>query len=274
LDWGIKDINRFWAAATPHDSRSQSTLHRAFRSSPPRLRISLRFSTAGPGYLLQSLLQKKWYCLFLIFLVNSSFTFSQTADTSRINVTENDGIIRDINLFQKTLNEEFANSETSPLDSTDLERFSAINFYPPNVNFYVGATFKKYKGQKKFKMKTSTDRRPQYIKYGEVTFTLDDGTGTEYKLCIYKNVELSKKPGYEKYLFLPFTDLTNGETTYGGGRYIDLQIPEGDVMIIDFNKAYNPYCAYTHRYSCPIVPDENFLNIKVEAGVKEGFTSQ
>ena len=63
-------------------------------------------------------------------------------------------------------------------------------------------------------------------------------------------------------------DNTNGEETYGGGRYIDLTIPEGDTLIIDFNKAYNPYCVYNKKYSCPLVPRQNYLRTKVRAGVK------
>ena len=70
------------------------------------------------------------------------------------------------------------------------------------------------------------------------------------------------------YLFLPFMDLTNGVSSYGGGRFLDLKIPEGESIIIDFKKAYNPYCAYNHRYSCPVPPDANHLNIEIPAGVK------
>ena len=78
-----------------------------------------------------------------------------------------------------------------------------------------------------------------------------------------------ENPDYFDYLFLPFLDLTNGKTTYSGGRYIDLRIPEGDTIIIDFNKAFNPYCAYSHHYSCPVVPSENYLDFEVRAGVKK-----
>ena len=74
--------------------------------------------------------------------------------------------------------------------------------------------------------------------------------------------------GFKDYLFLPFMDDTNGEQTYAGGRYIDLRIPEGNTLKIDFNKAYNPYCAYNEKYSCPIVPRENYLDVAVKAGVK------
>ena len=73
---------------------------------------------------------------------------------------------------------------------------------------------------------------------------------------------------YRDYLFLPFTDKTNGSETYTGGRYIDLSIPEGDTLEINFNKAYNPYCAYNPKYSCPIVPGVNALDTEVRAGVK------
>jgi uncharacterized protein (DUF1684 family) len=70
-------------------------------------------------------------------------------------------------------------------------------------------------------------------------------------------------------LFLPFLDTTNGIETYGGGRFLDMRIPKSKEVIIDFNKAYNPYCAYNYNYSCPIVPLENNLSIKVKAGVKK-----
>ena len=73
---------------------------------------------------------------------------------------------------------------------------------------------------------------------------------------------------YRDYLFLPFLDATNGIETYGGGRYIDLTIPESNQITIDFNKSYNPYCAYNEKFSCPIVPRENYLSLKVNAGVK------
>ncbi|MBP7982432.1 MAG: DUF1684 domain-containing protein, partial [Kaistella sp.] len=74
--------------------------------------------------------------------------------------------------------------------------------------------------------------------------------------------------GYEDYLFLPFRDETNGKETYGGGKYIDLRIPDGNEIVIDFNQSYQPYCAYNaYDYSCPIVPEENFLPLRIEAGV-------
>jgi uncharacterized protein (DUF1684 family) len=185
-----------------------------------------------------------------------------------------DSIIAEINNYHQTLNKEYADAATSPLDSADLLYFSSLSIFPPNLDFYTQAHFTRTKKEKKFKMKTSTDRLPVYKKYGELSFEIK---GTPFKLNVYQNVELAKKKAYKYYLFLPFTDVTNGETTYGGGRYIDLTINEKELkkngyqLTLDFNKAYNPYCAYTHRYSCPIPPAENFMNIRVEAGVREGL---
>ena len=70
-------------------------------------------------------------------------------------------------------------------------------------------------------------------------------------------------------MFLPFLDATNGVETYGGGRYLDMKVPKSNEVIIDFNKAYNPYCVYNHEYSCPIVPLENELDVEINAGVKK-----
>ncbi len=115
-------------------------------------------------------------------------------------------------------------------------------------------------------MKTTGTRLPEYVKYGELIFLLNEN---EFKLNLYQNVELIKKEGYADYLFLPFSDLTCGKESYLGGRYIDMRIPKGDKVTIDFNKAYNPYCAYNHKYSCPIVPLDNDLEIEILAGVKK-----
>ena len=168
--------------------------------------------------------------------------------------------------FQKKLNVEFADAVKSPLTIEDRVRFKSLDFYPINENFFVTAKFVITENEKPFEMKTSTDRKPLYVKYGELFFSLD---GKSFRLNVYKNIELSKKKEYEDYLFLPFSDLTSGNESYLGGKYIDLKIPKGNTIAIDFNTSYNPYCAYNHKYSCPIVPLENDLNIEIKAGVKK-----
>ncbi len=167
--------------------------------------------------------------------------------------------------FQEKLNKEFSSKEESPLTEEDLAVFEALEFFPIDSNFIVTASLTFHKNSKPFKMKTTTDRLPIYKLYATARFQLN---GKDYSLDIYQNEKLLLTPDYEDYLFLPFTDLTNGESSYGGGRYIDLRLPEGDSIVIDFNQSYNPYCAYNEKYSCPIPPKSNHLKTKILAGIK------
>jgi len=167
--------------------------------------------------------------------------------------------------FQRELNAEYKDASTSPLKEADRKHFNGLEFFKFDSTYVVPAKFERFPDEKPFEMKTSTERRPVYVKYGELTFNLK---GKRYKLNIYQNNGLIETEGYEDYLFLPFSDETNGLESYGGGRYMDARIPDGDTMVIDFNKAYNPYCAYNDKYSCPIVPRENYLKTRIEAGVK------
>lgn len=168
--------------------------------------------------------------------------------------------------FQETINKEYGNREESPLTEEDFKVFKGLDFYPINEKFIVEAKFTRTPNEKVFKMKTTGTRLPEYVKYGKLVFNID---GKTFKLNLYQNIDLTKKEGYADYLFLPFSDLTCGKESYIGGRYIDMRIPKDDTLIIDFNKAYNPYCAYNHKYSCPIVPLENDLDIEILAGVKK-----
>jgi len=181
--------------------------------------------------------------------------FSQT-DTAVINDTKR---------FQGTLRMEYENPNTTPLSSTAKKAFTGIHFYPFNAKYAVNARFVRTPGEKPFQMSTSSGMRKTYIKYGEVFFVIDK---KEYKLNVYQSQELLKSVEYKDYLFIPFTDATSGNETYKGGRYIDLDIPGGDHIEVNFNKAYHPYCAYTEGYNCPIPPQENTLPIKIEAGVR------
>lgn len=167
--------------------------------------------------------------------------------------------------FQKEMNEFFKDASISPLKEKDLKNFKGLDFFAFDSSYVVNAALIRTPEEKSFKMKTTTDRLPEYIKYGIVTFDLFNKS---YSLNIYKNLEDINKEGYREYLFLPFLDDTNGFESYGGGRYIDLDIPKGDNLVIDFNSAYNPYCVYDEKYSCPIVPRDNYLSIKINVGVK------
>ncbi len=164
--------------------------------------------------------------------------------------------------FQRDLNAYFKDATTSPLKDKDRKNFEGLDFFKFDPTFVVEARLVVTPDEIPFKMKTSTGRLPVYKKYGDLEFELK---GETFKLNIYQNLELEEE---EDYLFLPFLDNTNGDTSYGGGRYIETKIPEGDILVLDFNIAFNPYCAYNEKYSCPIVPRENYLPIEVKAGVK------
>lgn len=193
--------------------------------------------------------------LLLVMLLQFSLGFAQ-----------NQFSLSAVEKFQNELNAEYADAKTSPLLPDDLNDFKSLDFYPANEKFYVVAQFIRTANELPFEMKTSTDRKPVYVKYGEAHFNID---GQFFKLNIYRNIELSKKEQYKDYLFLPFSDLTCGSESYIGGKYIDLKIPQGDTIVIDFNTSYNPYCAYSPKYSCPKVPLENDLKIEIRAGVKK-----
>jgi uncharacterized protein (DUF1684 family) len=171
---------------------------------------------------------------------------------------------REIRNYQKEQNLEFANPEESPLTKKGLSEFDSLPFFPIDSTYRVKAYLELTPDSLPFKMVTSTNRLADYRQYAELYFEVRD---TTYNMPIYENLRLKKNPAYRDYLFLPFKDLTNGGASYGGGRFMDFTIPEGDTLILDFNKAYNPWCAYNGRYSCPIPPKRNHLPTKIKAGV-------
>ncbi|TXE09461.1 DUF1684 domain-containing protein [Gelidibacter salicanalis] len=168
--------------------------------------------------------------------------------------------------FQRKLNAEFKDASKSPLKDKDRRDFNGLDFFKFDSTYVVQAVFTRTEDEQPFKMKTTTDRLATYIKYGEVSFKLKN---EDFKLNVYQDQDLLEDEDFKDYLFLPFLDDTNGEETYGAGRYIDLSIPSGNQLTIDFNTAYNPYCAYNAKFSCPIVPRENYLDAEVRAGVKD-----
>ncbi|HEV7350560.1 DUF1684 domain-containing protein [Telluribacter sp.] len=169
----------------------------------------------------------------------------------------------EIAIHRDEYREEFLTSPRSPLKKEDLE---GLRFYEPTLAYRLEARFVPTPKSQPFEMPTYNGEKKAYVKYGELHFSLN---GKPQKLAVYKSA-LPQLPQYRDYLFVPFKDPTNGTTTYGGGRYLDLRT--NDVkdkrLLLDFNKAYNPYCAYSDGYSCPIPPAENHLKVAIEAGEK------
>lgn len=202
-------------------------------------------------------------CVMVFFGCKEKKKYHDLAEQELTSVSRD--AISDILKFQRELNEEFKNPETSPLPDKFRKDFESLDFFAPDTNYIVKAKLVLTPEAIPFMMPTTTDRKSEEVVYGVAHFTVN---GVARQLEIYQNKELMLEEEYVDYLFLPFTDLTNGEETYGGGRYIDLRIPKTDEITIDFNRAYNPYCAYNKKYSCPLVPSVNHLNTKVKAGVK------
>jgi uncharacterized protein len=144
-----------------------------------------------------------------------------------------------------------------------------MTFYPADEKYRIHCRFEKSQNAPWFRMESSGPVKKNYRAYGTIHFFIHD---TTVVLTIYQGQDLMATTQYRNHLFIPFTDATSGEDTYESGRYIDLEIKgiENNQVWIDFNKAYNPYCAYVSgRFNCPIPPPENRLSVAILAGEKK-----
>ncbi|HEY0429384.1 MAG TPA: DUF1684 domain-containing protein [Pyrinomonadaceae bacterium] len=174
----------------------------------------------------------------------------------------------DLKAFREGRDKEFRDKTVSPLKPEDLAAFTGLNYFPADKNLALPAKFEKTPDEKFFMMPTSKGTSRKYIKLGVLKFNLG---GVEYALNAYQSEAIiqSESSPYKNLLFVPFKDLTNGRETYGGGRYLNIKKPEKDEVVLDFNLAYNPNCAYgSEEFACPIPPKENFLQAEIKAGEK------
>ncbi|GAB4491952.1 MAG: DUF1684 domain-containing protein [Saprospiraceae bacterium] len=188
------------------------------------------------------------------FILLSQAVFAQTADST---------YGAEIARHRQTYKEHFLTETRSPLTEADT---AFLDFYSPDISWRVTAKFERTPDSQPFDMPTYSGRSARYQQYGILTF---EKNGKKHSLRVYQSLRLMTSQKYFDYLFLPFKDLTNDDFTYGGGRYLDLKtgdIGPDNTMVIDFNKCYNPWCAYSDGFNCPIPPAENHLDVKVEAG--------
>tara|TARA_R110002126_G_scaffold39767_1_gene117582 strand:+ start:46501 stop:47127 length:627 start_codon:yes stop_codon:yes gene_type:complete len=170
--------------------------------------------------------------------------------------------------YQQKLNASYKDATTSPLKKKDLKAFKGLEFFPIDSSFIVTAQLTKTENAPTFEMATTTDRKPLYKEYGILNFTLK---GKDLQLTIYQSQDDLQDEKYKDYLFLPFTDDTSGEDSYGGGRNMDVMttdINADGTIVLNFNNTYNPYCAYNEKYSCPLTPRKNHLDIEIKVGIK------
>jgi uncharacterized protein len=152
-----------------------------------------------------------------------------------------------------------------PLKPRDLKK---LDYFPADKKWVVNAHVQLTPEADLLNLPTSAQSTKSYRMYANLEFTID---GEKLSIPVYQQAGMERHPELKDHLFLPFTDLTSGESTYGGGRYIDLSLSaiSKGVILLDFNKAYNPYCAYADGWNCPIPPRENFIPLAIEAGEKE-----
>ena len=166
---------------------------------------------------------------------------------------------------RKEYKADFLTDPRSPLKEADLKYLS---FYPPEESAQIMARFYLTPKAEPFDMPTYSGQTRSYRKWGEAKFLWQKDS---IVISIYQNLTLLSNPLYNDYLFLPFKDETNGVTTYGGGRYLNMskKDTEDGWITIDFNKTYNPWCAYSDGFNCPIPPAENHLPFAIHAGEKQ-----
>ena len=149
----------------------------------------------------------------------------------------------------------------SPLTDEDKRNFKGLNYFPPDPAYKVNARLTIFQNKTVVKIPTSDNKEQSYIKYAFAEFEIKD---TTQRVLLLKAID-GEDPNE---LFLAFSDNTSGNETYGGGRYLDLTHTNDRRIIIDFNKAYNPFCVFNNSYSCPFPPKENHLSVAIEAGEK------
>lgn len=191
---------------------------------------------------------KSFTFIFIIFISFLQSTFAQ-------NKTYKDSII---SYEQNYIN-------THEVVGKDDRKY--IHFYNIDESYCVTATIERINDAKGFEMNTSSGKMQKYFQYGLLTFKLHDSL---LHLYVYQSAALMQQEKYKDYLFVPFSDATSGFDSYGGGRYIEFYSSDikNNQVVLDFNKAYNPYCAYTTGYNCPVPPKENLLNIPIPVGEK------
>lgn len=159
--------------------------------------------------------------------------------------------------FRIEKDEFFLSGDHSPLTTEQKAEFTALNYYPENPSLKMELSIERNNNPIKIILQTSTGDIREYFQIGHINFTIGD---TDCVLQVYED---------DYGFFLPFIDKTAPGETYGAGRYLEPQEIRADVLYVDFNLAYNPYCAYNNHWSCPLPPDENRLNVRIEAGEKK-----
>lgn len=192
--------------------------------------------------------------IILILAVVLSVAACQNEETTTMDSTQFSDLLK----MREEKDNYFRNDPQSPIPLEEREGFEGLNYYAPDSAYIVNARFEAAASADTFLMQTTSDDIRKTVKAGTFIFTIN---GQEGRLAAYQFVGKE----HSSY-FVPFKDATNRSETYPTGRYLDIDIAADNSYVLDFNLAYNPYCAYNENYSCPLVPAENELPFAIKAG--------
>ena len=169
---------------------------------------------------------------------------------------------KEIEFERKEKDRFMKNGEDSPFKGSK-EVFSGLKYFQPDLKYRINAELVPIPDKKLIVLPTSDGKEKKYLEHAYAQFEID---GVANKLLI---LEITEPGPYRGTLYLAFADKSSSLETYGAGRYLDLKkVPGASSLLLDFNKAYNPYCAYSDNFSCPFPPPENVLKIGIKAGEK------
>ncbi len=173
--------------------------------------------------------------------------------------------VRDLALQRKEKDYYFASDPDSPIPAAIRSQFTGLVYFPPDVKYRLRVPLSKLPNPEPVTLATSKGIPRPMVRYGFFDFEIE---GVKQRLYAYKSVP---QPGHhheDASLFVPFRDATSGRESYGAARYLDIEEDTSGEHVLDFNLAYNPYCAYSDDYVCPFPPKENWLSVAIRAGEK------
>jgi uncharacterized protein (DUF1684 family) len=205
--------------------------------------------------------------LVSVTLLMSPVKFSRPSVAAEL---ANDGNLEDrVTMIEREREEKdrfFREAPTSPLTLRDQRSFQGLRYYPVDLRYLFSGRIERYPKAKRtyVKLPTNQGNFRTYIKEGVFRFRIE---GIEFVLTVYRFLGRSR-------LFLPFRDKTNGEETYTHGRYVDVEVMSDNKIVVDFNRAHNPFCAYNPKYTCAYASEENILSVAIPCGEKNFIPSR
>jgi uncharacterized protein (DUF1684 family) len=190
----------------------------------------------------------------VVALVSLFYSFQGSQDQT--------AYVKEIEKEREEKNEFMRTSKESPLVEKTQD-FKGLHYFPADIRYKITAKLTPIENKKPVILGTSDGKEQRYLEYAYADFELD---GINNRLLLLEIIDMGPFRGK---LFLAFGDQTSAKETYGAGRYLDVvKVPGSNTITLDFNRAYNPYCAYTEKYSCPFPPAENLLSVAIRAGEK------